>query len=209
MATQPSQSEANRLYWDTEASVGHIADTLGVSRRALYELLEPLAADEPCAACGGPLVFANRLARAAGEAFCGACGARLRLAPAPGHRNPDRQADADAARPSGPVARGRPTRAVAETGAPPTGDASATDSGGEAAAAARPAAEKRSAANGGRRRVASASDGALGRAAHAFGLADEREATLALARALRVFGFALIGVATGMAVMSLFFKRRH
>jgi len=207
MATQPSRSEANRLYWDTETSVGHIADKLGVSRRALYELLEPLSADEPCAACGGPLVLANRLARAAGEAFCGTCGVQQRLAPAPGHRNPDRQADADATRPTGPKARGRPTRAVAEAGAAPTGDAAAAASGG--AAAPRPPAEKRSAANGGRRRVASAGDGTLDRAAHAFGLADEREATLALSRALRVFGFALVGVATGMAVMSLFFRRRH
>jgi hypothetical protein len=130
-----------------------------------------------------------------------------RLAPAPGHRNPDRQADADATRPTGPKARGRPTRAVAEAGAAPTGDAAAAASGG--AAAPRPPAEKRSAANGGRRRVASAGDGTLDRAAHAFGLADEREATLALSRALRVFGFALVGVATGMAVMSLFFRRRH
>lgn len=74
MATQPSRLEANRLYWETESSVGDIAENLGLSRRALYELLDPVAADGPCPGCGEPLLFANRLARAAGDAICRGCG---------------------------------------------------------------------------------------------------------------------------------------
>ena len=80
MATQPSRMEANRLYWDTESSVGDIAERLGLSRRALYELLDPIAADGPCPGCGQPLLFANRLARAAGDAMCRGCGASMHVA---------------------------------------------------------------------------------------------------------------------------------
>ncbi len=75
MATEPSRAEANRLYWETDAPVGRIAETLGISRRALYELLERIPAEGPCPECGGPILFANRLARSTGEAQCGACGA--------------------------------------------------------------------------------------------------------------------------------------
>lgn len=81
MATEPSRLEANRLYWETEASVGNIAETLGISRRALYDLLERIPAPEPCPECGGPLLFANRLARSTGEAQCGACAATTTLPP--------------------------------------------------------------------------------------------------------------------------------
>ncbi len=74
MATQPSRLEANRLYWETDSSVGDIAESLGLSRRALYELLDPIVADGPCPGCGEPLLFSNRLARAAGDAVCPGCG---------------------------------------------------------------------------------------------------------------------------------------
>ncbi len=74
MATQPSRLEANRLYWETDSSVGDIAESLGLSRRALYELLDPIVADGPCPGCGEALLFANRLARAAGDAICPGCG---------------------------------------------------------------------------------------------------------------------------------------
>lgn len=75
MATEPVRSEANRLYWETDAPVSVIADQLGLSRRALYELLEPMALPEPCPSCGGRLIFENRLARSAAEVVCEACGA--------------------------------------------------------------------------------------------------------------------------------------
>ena len=66
--------EANRLYWRTDRSVADIAETLGVSRRALYELISGDEAGVLCDSCGGRLVFANRSARAAGAARCADCG---------------------------------------------------------------------------------------------------------------------------------------
>jgi hypothetical protein len=67
-------AEANRLYWESELSVGAIADQLGISRRALYEALDPEPAGAPCPDCGAELVFANRSAQIAGEAQCRGCG---------------------------------------------------------------------------------------------------------------------------------------
>lgn len=66
-------TEANRLYWDTEESVGEIAERLDISRRALYDVIEPRATGEPCPTCGGPLAFENRSARTAGDATCAIC----------------------------------------------------------------------------------------------------------------------------------------
>ena len=66
--------EANRLYWRTDRSVADIAETLGVSRRALYELISADEAGALCDSCGGRLVFANRSARASGAARCADCG---------------------------------------------------------------------------------------------------------------------------------------
>jgi hypothetical protein len=66
-------AEANRLYWETEDSVAEIAERLEISRRALYEAVEPLPTDNVCSTCGGPLLFENRSARTAGESFCAVC----------------------------------------------------------------------------------------------------------------------------------------
>jgi hypothetical protein len=65
--------EANRLYWESEDSVAEIADRLDLSRRALYELIEPLPTGAACDVCGGPLSFENRSARTAGDATCVIC----------------------------------------------------------------------------------------------------------------------------------------
>jgi len=101
MATEPSRLEANRLYWETDAPVGRIAETLGISRRALYELLERVPAERPCPECGGPVLFANRLARSTGEAQCGACGAST-VVPTVRARNPDARLAGAAAEAAGP-----------------------------------------------------------------------------------------------------------
>jgi hypothetical protein len=66
--------EINRLYWDTDESVAEISSRLGVSRRGLYEMIEPLDAGATCESCGGPLFYGNRSARAAGIARCPNCG---------------------------------------------------------------------------------------------------------------------------------------
>jgi hypothetical protein len=66
-------AEANRLYWETDDSVAEIAERLEISRRALYDAIEPLPTGTSCPTCGGPLVFDNRSARTAGEANCPVC----------------------------------------------------------------------------------------------------------------------------------------
>jgi hypothetical protein len=67
-------AEANRMYWNQATSVGEIANQLGISRRALYEVLQPKAAGVSCPQCGQEAVFINRSAQAAGMARCMTCG---------------------------------------------------------------------------------------------------------------------------------------
>jgi transposase-like protein len=71
--SEETAAEANRLYWETDQSVADIAESLDISRRALYAAVEPLPAEGECETCGGPLSYANRSARAADEATCAAC----------------------------------------------------------------------------------------------------------------------------------------
>ena len=66
--------EANRLYWDSADSVAEISNRLGISRRALYDAIEPLGTGEECPSCGAELYYANRSAKAAGIARCLMCG---------------------------------------------------------------------------------------------------------------------------------------
>ncbi|MGH7552829.1 MAG: hypothetical protein ACREMQ_07345 [Longimicrobiales bacterium] len=73
-AQEPDVVEANRLYWDTEDSVASIADRLDVSRRALYDAVQPLGAGVVCPSCGAQLSFENRSARKLGAAICRTCG---------------------------------------------------------------------------------------------------------------------------------------
>lgn len=71
--TETQANEANRLYWDSETSVGDIANQLGISRRGLYEAIEPKSAGLPCSECGSDMFFANRSALASGTARCPSC----------------------------------------------------------------------------------------------------------------------------------------
>jgi len=73
MSLQPEAGEANRLYWETDASVAEIADRFDLSRRALYELVRPFTAGAPCPECGANLEYENRLSRRAGQAWCPSC----------------------------------------------------------------------------------------------------------------------------------------
>jgi hypothetical protein len=70
-----SAAEANRLYWDSDTPIAEIADRLDLSRRALYDAVEPQPAGAPCIRCGGEMQYANRSARRAGYATCAECGA--------------------------------------------------------------------------------------------------------------------------------------
>jgi hypothetical protein len=73
-------SEANRLYWKTDTSVADIAEKLSVSRRALYELVQPESAGTRCSACGGDVEFVNRSAKASALGRCKDCGAECPVA---------------------------------------------------------------------------------------------------------------------------------
>jgi hypothetical protein len=76
MSVQLDAMEANRLYWETEASVAEIAARFDLSRRGLYEVVRPFDAGVQCSSCGGSLAYENRLSRRAGQAMCPACGTR-------------------------------------------------------------------------------------------------------------------------------------
>lgn len=67
-------ARVNRIYWETDTPVTEMAEQLGISRRTIYDMIEPVSAQERCPVCGGELVFSNRSARMAGEAVCSNCG---------------------------------------------------------------------------------------------------------------------------------------
>lgn len=71
--------EADRLYWETDVPVADIAQRLEISRRALYDAIEPRPAGAPCPECGAALVFRNRTAAGRGEAECLECDAAVSL----------------------------------------------------------------------------------------------------------------------------------
>lgn len=83
MADDQTRAEINRLYWGSDASVGDIADRLGVSRRALYDSIDPTPAGEPCPDCGSELQFRNRTAAERRDASCPECGREERLTGGP------------------------------------------------------------------------------------------------------------------------------
>lgn len=119
MADDQTPNEINRLYWGSELSVGDIADRLSVSRRVLYESIEPRPAGAPCPDCGGALVFRNRTAAERREGVCAGCGREERLAAGGGSHaglapDPEVERQARGARLS-PV----PPRAVPGTGSGP------------------------------------------------------------------------------------------
>jgi hypothetical protein len=74
-------AEANRLYWKQSVSVGEIANQLGISRRALYDVLQPKPAGVRCPKCGTEGVFVNRSTEAAGLARCPNCETELEAVP--------------------------------------------------------------------------------------------------------------------------------
>jgi hypothetical protein len=67
------QERVNRMYWESDSTVGAIGDELGVSRSALYASVRPLPARDMCPECGEQMVYTNRTSRAAGASVCQAC----------------------------------------------------------------------------------------------------------------------------------------
>jgi hypothetical protein len=83
------QERANRLYWNSTDTVEGIAEQLGVSRRSLYNVVQPEPTGVECPDCTLELVFPNRTSRTAGRAVCLECDRTLALEdlPEPGARN--------------------------------------------------------------------------------------------------------------------------
>jgi hypothetical protein len=71
--TKQASAEVNRLYWETDTSVADIAERLDLSRRALYDALEPIPAGKTCPVCGTMLQYANRSARDSEQGTCFTC----------------------------------------------------------------------------------------------------------------------------------------
>jgi hypothetical protein len=113
-------SDANSLYWETNASVSEIADQLAISRRALYDAIEPRPADVPCAECGAGLVFRNRTAAERRRAECLECEIEVALAEMDGAE--EAGASARRATPRAPAGPADPAR----SGATPVKDWSET-----------------------------------------------------------------------------------
>lgn len=80
MADEETRKEINRLYWESDESVSEIGDRLDISRRALYEGIEPLPAGAPCPECGAGLGYRNRTSAENREAECAECGREVQLA---------------------------------------------------------------------------------------------------------------------------------
>ena len=75
--------EANRLYWETDESVAGIAERLELSRRALYDAVQPLPAGRDCPDCGRMMGYETRSGRNADNAVCLYCDAEAEGLPAP------------------------------------------------------------------------------------------------------------------------------
>ena len=69
-----ADDRANELYWGSDLSVNQIAETLDLSKGALYEMIRPLPAAVACPACGTEAVHPNRTAHERGLVVCLSCG---------------------------------------------------------------------------------------------------------------------------------------
>jgi hypothetical protein len=121
MPDQPYHDDANRLYWETNASVAEIADQLAISRRALYDAIEPRPAHAPCPECGVILVFRNRTAAERRRAECLECEMEMALEELAGGGAPGATAGptaGEAARPTPSAAPGGEGRTAGGPTAP-------------------------------------------------------------------------------------------
>lgn len=96
MDDRETREELNRLYWESDESVAEIADRLDISRRALYDGIEPRSAGAPCPQCGAALGFRNRTAAENREAECESCGHEVTLGSEP-ERPPQVEQEREAA----------------------------------------------------------------------------------------------------------------
>src|SRR5688572_12550157 len=69
-----ADERANTLYWGSDLSVNQIAETLDLSKGALYEMIRPLPAEVACPRCRVEAVHPNRTALERGLVACLECG---------------------------------------------------------------------------------------------------------------------------------------
>jgi hypothetical protein len=69
-----ADDRANELYWGSDLSVNQIAETLDLSKGALYEMIRPLPAAVACPDCGTEALHPNRTAHERGLVVCLSCG---------------------------------------------------------------------------------------------------------------------------------------
>lgn len=187
MAEDEIRAQVNRLYWNSDASVGDIAGQVGLSRRALYDAIEPRPAGRPCPECGSALGFRNRTAMENRQAECAECGHEATLAEGP------------------PVPGSTPRAAGADDDAP---SAPETGPAGAAAAGSRPSPSDRP---GARRRPARAAntgpdDPEVEREDEAGGLSPTRRVPTGQSGA--VAGVALLA-GIGLGAVLLYLTRRR
>jgi hypothetical protein len=72
--TMNDSTRLNDLYWSSSRTIDEIIGELGIEKKALYTLIQPLDAGQGCATCREHLVFTNRTNRASGTAVCVSCG---------------------------------------------------------------------------------------------------------------------------------------
>lgn len=81
MPEESTRAEINRLYWESDLPVSELAERLDISRRSLYDRIDPQPADATCPECGGSMHYRNRTAAANRDAECAACGLEEQLDP--------------------------------------------------------------------------------------------------------------------------------
>lgn len=69
-----ADDRANELYWGSDMSVNQIAETLDLSKGALYEMIRPLPASVGCPRCATEAEHPNRTAKDRGLVVCPWCG---------------------------------------------------------------------------------------------------------------------------------------
>lgn len=103
MNEQALRKRANALYWDSDQSVNHIAETMDLSKGRLYELVSPLPSDWACGECSAMTHFANRTAKEKGNVVCPECGFQGPVGTMPDSGDTRAEPQPPAAHPAGPV----------------------------------------------------------------------------------------------------------
>lgn len=70
---QKLADRATDLYWRSGQSVNRIAETMNLSKSALYAIIRPLPAGRSCPGCREAMIYPNRTAKEKANASCLHC----------------------------------------------------------------------------------------------------------------------------------------